>query len=61
MVVVRCSRTGQGVVNKEPNFDDRHGFIAGGSLSPQKARILLLVAVSKTQNRAKIQQFFDEY
>ena len=59
--VVRCSRTEQGVVNQEPNFDDLHGFIAGGSLSPQKTRILLLVAVSKTQNMAKIQQIFDEH
>lgn len=59
--VVRCSRTGQGIVNKEPNFDDLHGFIAGGSLSPQKARILLLVAMSKTQNRLEIQQIFDQY
>ena len=59
--VVRCSRHGQGLVNKEPNFDDIHGFIAGGSLSPQKARILLSVAVSKTKDRMKIQQIFDEY
>lgn len=59
--VVRCSRSGQGIVNQEPNFDDRHGFIAGGSLNPQKARILLSVAISVTQDRMNIQRIFDEY
>lgn len=59
--IVRCSRTGQGFVNKEPGFDDNYGFIVAGSLTPQKARILLTVAISKTQNRTEIQRIFDEY
>ncbi len=61
ITVVRCSRTGQGIVNVEPNFDDLHGFIAGGSLSPQKARILLSIVLNKTQDKFKIQQVFNEY
>ena len=60
VMVVRCSRSGQGIVNNDPDLEARHGFIAGGSLSPQKARILLLVALSKTQNHMTIQRFFDE-
>lgn len=60
--VVRCSRTGQGIINRDPKIDDQHGFIAGGSLmSPQKARILLSVALNKTEDRKEIQRIFDEY
>lgn len=61
IIIVRCSRTGQGLVTKEPNFDDKYGFIVGNSLSPQKAQILLSIALCKTQDKNKIQQFFDEY
>ena len=50
IVVVRCSRTGQGIINRDKKMDDEHGIIAGGSLSPHKARILLAVALSKTEN-----------
>ena len=59
--VVRCSRTGQGIVNRDPKMDDQYDFIAGGSLSPQKARILLSVALNKTEDRKEIQRIFDEY
>ena len=60
-LVVRCSRTGQGTVNRDPKMDDNHGTIAAGSLSPQKARILLAVALTKTQNVVEIQRIFDQY
>lgn len=59
--VVRCSRTGQGFISREEKVDDEYGIIAGGSLSPQKARILLAVALSKTQNKMEIQRIFDQY
>lgn len=61
IIIVRCSRSSQGFVNPEPGVDDSYGFIASGSLSPQKARILLCVALSKTKNRRVIQKIFDEY
>ncbi len=61
IVVVRCSRTGQGIVGRDPTIDDKFGFIAGGTLSPQKARILLAVALTNTSNQNKIQQYFFEY
>ena len=61
IIVVRCSRSGQGIVNRESDFDDLHGFIAGGCFSPQKARILLSVVMAKTKNKVLIQQVFDEY
>ncbi|TAK72561.1 MAG: asparaginase [Gammaproteobacteria bacterium] len=61
IVVVRCSRTGQGIINRDPGVDDKYGFIAGGMLSPQKARILLSVALTKTSEQSKIQEYFFEY
>ncbi|HSW68608.1 MAG TPA: asparaginase [Gammaproteobacteria bacterium] len=59
--VVRCSRTGQGILNRDSKIDDQFGFIAGGSLNPQKAVILLSVALSRTKDRNQIQRIFDEY
>ncbi len=58
--VVRCSRTGQGVITRNPSFDDRYGFIAGGSLSPQKARLLLALILTKTNDHEEIQRMFDK-
>jgi len=43
MIIVRCTRYGQGIVNKESKTDGSDSFISGGSLSPQKAKILLMV------------------
>jgi L-asparaginase len=60
-IVVRCSRTGLGSVTRDTKLDDKYGFIAGGSLSPQKARILLSVALAYTSDKSKIQKYFDEY
>lgn len=59
--VVRSSRTGQGHINRESNHDDKYDFIAGGSLSPQKARILLSVALTNTNDKTEIQRIFTEY
>jgi L-asparaginase len=61
IIIVRCSRTSQGTVNVEKNLDDSKGFIAGGTISPQKARILLFVALSKTSDKKEIQRIFEQY
>ena len=61
IIVVRCSRSGQGNINVDLKLDHHKGTIAGGSLSPQKARILLAVALSQTNDKTMIQQFFDQY
>ena len=58
--VVRSSRTGSGMVSVMPN-DSRHGFIAGDTLAPSKARILLTLALTKTTDRAALQEYFYEY
>jgi L-asparaginase type II len=36
-------------------------FVGGDNLSPQKARLLLMFALTATQDRAEIQRIFDEY
>jgi L-asparaginase len=60
VVVVRASRTGSGIVTPYADYD-RHGFITAGSLNPQKSRILLMLALTKTKDLKEIQRIFEEY
>ena len=62
VAVVRSSRVGSGVVDRNVEInDDKMGFIAGMELSPQKARILLMLGLTKTGEAKKLQQYFYEY
>jgi len=62
IAVVRCSRTGSGVVDRNVEVnDDKLGFIAGMELSPQKARILLMLGLRQTSDPKALQQYFLEY
>jgi L-asparaginase len=62
VAVVRSSRTGSGLVDRNVEInDDKLGLIAGMELSPQKARILLMLGLAKTSDVKKLQQFFNEY
>lgn len=56
-IVVRSSRTGGGRILPSPPDD----FIACDNLSPQKARILLMLALTVTRDTAEIQRMFGEY
>jgi L-asparaginase len=62
LILVRSSRVGSGFVipNAEIN-DDEYGFISSDNLNPQKARILLMLALTKSKNSKKIQKLFWEY
>lgn len=62
VVVVRSSRTGSGLVvrNVEIN-DDQMGTVAAMELNPQKARVLLMLALMKTSNPKEIQDKFLKY
>lgn len=61
VVVVRSSRVGTGtVVDAEQSYIDAH-FLNGDSLNPQKARILLALALTKTNDLNEIQRMFNEY
>lgn len=59
--VVRCTRVKSGIVTMEKHIDEPNGFIPSGSLNPQKARILLAVALSKTNDLAALRQIFNTY
>ena len=62
VAVVRCSRTGSGVVDRNVEVnDDKLGFIAGMELSAQKARILLMLGLTQTNDPKKLQEYFVEY
>ena len=62
VVVVRSSRVATGSVgrNVEVN-DDELGFIASDELNPQKARILLSLALLKSRTKSDIQSMFYTY
>ena len=62
VAVVRCSRTGSGIVDRNIEVnDDQLGFIAGLELSAPKARILLMLGLTQTNDLKKLQQYFSEY
>ncbi len=62
VAVVRCSRTGSGIVDRNVEVnDDKLGLIAGMELSAQKARILLMLGLTKTSDPKKLQEYFNEY
>ncbi len=62
VVVVRSSRVGSGIVRRNIELnDDKLGFVAGMDLNPQKARVLLRHALTKTTDVAAIQRYFEDY
>lgn len=56
--VVIATRCGGGVVVLPEDMTEKAGFIAGGLLNPQKAKILLQLALTKTNVSKEIQMFF---
>ena len=60
--IVRSSRcpTGPTCLNSEVD-DAKYHFCAALDLNPQKARVLLMLALTKTHDWQEIQQFFMEY
>lgn len=60
--IVRSSRVPFGPTNLNGEVDDaRYHFVASLNLNPQKARILLMLALTKTRDWQTIQQYFNEY
>lgn len=58
--LVRSTRVWQGVVRASTK-DERYDTLAGYTLNPAKARILLRLALMQTEDRRKIQQWFAQY
>lgn len=62
IVCVRSSRVTTGIVGRNVEIDDdKYGFVASLGLNPQKARVLLRLALTKTSDPKVIQRYFDEY
>ena len=59
-VVVSTTRAGAGRVIRTRRHRE-NGWIAGDNLSPQKGRILLQLALTKTSDVEEIQRVFDTY
>jgi L-asparaginase len=58
--LVRSSRVGNGRVIATAEYDAL-GVIPGDTLNPQKARILLMLALAKTSDPREIRRIFAEY
>lgn len=62
LTVVRSSRTGSGIVTRNGEvLDDDFGFVSADNLSPQKARILLMLGMTVTRDALKLQAMFGIY
>ena len=59
-VVAVSSRVGEGRIVRGNNWYEP-GMVAADNLSPQKAALLLTLALTKTTNVDEIQRMFDEY
>lgn len=62
IVCVRSSRVATGNVGRNVELDDDAlGFVASLDMNPQKARVLLRLALTKSTDPKQIQRVFDEY
>lgn len=60
VVVVLSSRAGSGRVLPRAVLRER-GWVVADNLLPQKARILAMLALTRTDDPAQVQRIFDEY
>jgi L-asparaginase len=60
-IIVRASRTGSGRVVSGGSEYRNLITVTGDNLNPQKARILLMLGLTKTADPAEIQRMFSEY
>jgi L-asparaginase len=58
VVVCQTSRVGSGVVVASPGLQAK-GFVAAGNLGPWKARLLLALALTVSDDPARVQLIFD--
>lgn len=61
IIFVRASRVNQGIVYESDVFDPHNICIPSNTLSGQKARVLLMLALSQTKDFNVIKQIFSEY
>lgn len=62
VIVVRSSRVGNGIVARNSDAkDDEYDFVVSDTLNPQKARILVMLALTRTSDTKEIQRMFYTY
>ena len=57
---MRSTRVGNGRVIARKEYDEL-GMIPADNLNPQKARILLMLALTRTSDRQELRRIFSEY
>ncbi|MDP9931486.1 glutamin-(asparagin-)ase [Variovorax paradoxus] len=61
-VIIRSSRVADGfVIRNAEQPDDKYDWVVAHDLRPQKARILAMVALTKTSDTKELQRIFWEY
>jgi L-asparaginase len=60
VLVVQCSRAGSGRIVQRGG-DRAAGYVGADNLNPQKARVLAMLALTRTEERSVIEQMFREY
>jgi L-asparaginase len=61
VIVVMSSRVGSGRITDARSAIPEAGMIAADTLSPQKARILLMLALTRTRDVGEIRRIFRQY
>ncbi|MDH6591523.1 glutamin-(asparagin-)ase [Variovorax sp. TBS-050B] len=62
VIVIRSSRVADGfVIRNAEQPDDKYDWVVAHDLRPQKARILAMVALTKTSDTKELQRIFWEY
>ena len=60
IAVVQASRAGSGRVTQRAVLT-RAGIVAADNLNPQKARVLLMLALTRTSDRGELERIFATY
>jgi len=60
VAIVLSSRAGSGRVLPRTLLRQQ-GFVVADNLTPQKARVLAMLALARTDDESEIQRMFDEY
>lgn len=59
ILVVRSTRLPEGIVLRNNEIDDdKQGFVASGEFTAPKSRVLLQLALTKTKDPKKVQEYF---
>jgi L-asparaginase len=62
VIIVRSARVGSGIVARNGEADDdKLDFVVSDTLNPQKARVLLMLALTRSSSTQEIQRMFSTY